>query len=458
MAEEGKAKVVKRAAPRKTVNAANLAHLGADRLAALLIEVADGQAGIKRRLKLALAGEVGAADLAVEIDKRVEAIGDSRARINWRKYKEFVRDLDAHRAAAGDQLGELDPVLAMGSLARIVMLSEALEGRINDTKGEVAQVFEAAIADVARLAPLAKKIDSKGLGETLLSFLLNASSRLSVELLRAAAPALDAATVGDLRARLGKRLADQRRPDPRLRAAAQVLADLQGDVDGYLALVPASQQVLPPVGAQIALRLLAAGRIPEAIAALEASAPAENERAGSLTIEWDEARIVVLEAAGDQTGAQFARWASFKTTLSPDMLRAFVKRLPDFEDVEAEDQALAYALAFPDPHRALAFLTAWPSAENAARLVAKRGPALHGDRPEVLEPAARLLEHRHPVAATILLRAMIDDVVRHGRTERYAAARTHLLEAESLVPSLPADAPFEDHETYRKRIAAYRRL
>ncbi len=457
---EPKPKAVKKAAPRKAVNAANLAHLGPEALAELLMEVAEGHAAIKRRLKLALLGEVGAADLAAEIDKRIDAIADSRARINWRKFKEFVRDLDAHRASAAGRLGELDPNLAVPVLVRLVRVSEDLEGRIKDPKGELAAVFDQAVVDVAALSPKALTLDSRSLADALLAFVEGASTKLSVDLLRAAAPALAGDAVAVLRGKVRERLAAQRRPDPRLRAAAQVLADLEGDVEGFADLFTASQLVLPPIGAQLARRYLAVGRIADALAALDVSAPGPGivEQADVGAVAWNEARIAALEAAGEPLEAQAVRWAGFKATLSIEMLRAFLKGLPDFEDVEAEDQALDYAQAYPDPYKALAFLTAWPSAAGAARLVMERGPALHGDRPDVLEPAARLLEHRHPLAATVLLRAMVDDVVRYGRADRYADAARWVLEAESLAPGLPDDMAIDDHPTWARRVAGYRRL
>nr|WP_232793256.1 DUF6880 family protein [Caulobacter hibisci] len=432
--------------------------MGPEALSELLMEVAEGHPAIKRRLKLALLGEVGAADLAAEIDKRIDAIADSRARINWRKFKEFVRDLDAHRASAAGRLGELDPNLAVPVLVRLVRVSEDLEGRIKDPKGELLAVFDQAVADVARLSPKALTLDSRSLADALLAFVTDASTKLSVDLLRAAAPALAGDAVAVLRGQVRERLAVQRRPDPRLRAAAQVLADLEGDVEGFAALFTASQQVLPPIGAQIARRYLAVGRTAEALAALDQSTPGPADRADPGALAWDEARIAALEAAGEPLEAQAVRWASFKATLSVEMLRAFLKGLPDFEDVEAEDQALDYAQTYPDPHKALAFLTAWPSAAGAAKLVMERGPALRGDREVVLEPAARLLEHRYPLAATVLLRAMVDDVVRYGRADRYADAARWLLEAESLVPGLPDDAAIDDHVTWARRVAGYRRL
>jgi hypothetical protein len=43
-------------APKISLNAQNLECLGAKRLAELLIEISDGNAAVKRRLRLAIAG------------------------------------------------------------------------------------------------------------------------------------------------------------------------------------------------------------------------------------------------------------------------------------------------------------------------------------------------------------------------------------------------------------------
>src|SRR5690242_10311433 len=46
-------------APRKTVSPDNLMALGPERLAAILVELADGNAEVKRRLRLELAAQTG---------------------------------------------------------------------------------------------------------------------------------------------------------------------------------------------------------------------------------------------------------------------------------------------------------------------------------------------------------------------------------------------------------------
>ena len=62
----------------KTLNAKNLAALGAGRLAELLLEVTASDAAAKRRLRLELASRSGG-DVAGEIRKRLLSIARSRS-------------------------------------------------------------------------------------------------------------------------------------------------------------------------------------------------------------------------------------------------------------------------------------------------------------------------------------------------------------------------------------------
>ena len=68
-------------ASRKTLTAETLAGLGADRLADILLGVADTRPDLKRRLRMEVAAEQGAEHLAPQIDKRLATL---EAAANWR--------------------------------------------------------------------------------------------------------------------------------------------------------------------------------------------------------------------------------------------------------------------------------------------------------------------------------------------------------------------------------------
>ena len=99
------------ASGKKVLSQANLASLGADRLAELLMETA-GPA-LKRRLRLELAAEVGAADLAFELDKRLTALEVSRTRVSWRKRPALLTELRTLHGMIVARLAGLAPALVI---------------------------------------------------------------------------------------------------------------------------------------------------------------------------------------------------------------------------------------------------------------------------------------------------------------------------------------------------------
>jgi hypothetical protein len=84
---------------KKTLNTGNLEALGAARLAELLMEVSEGNAAAKRRLRLALAGAESPAEVAKQVRKRLATIARSRSFVDWQNRKSLVDDLETQRRA-----------------------------------------------------------------------------------------------------------------------------------------------------------------------------------------------------------------------------------------------------------------------------------------------------------------------------------------------------------------------
>jgi hypothetical protein len=105
-------------------------------------------------------------------------------------------------------------------------------------------------------------------------------------------------------------------------------------------------------------------------------------------------------------------------------------------------------------HHALGFLVTWPALDQAARLVLARADELNGDFYEILAPAAAALEAKHPLAATLLRRALIDFALERNRTKRFQHAARHLEECESLADRIEDFGRFEAHEAYVNRLKA----
>jgi hypothetical protein len=231
-----------------------------------------------------------------------------------------------------------------------------------------------------------------------------------------------------------------------VQSALTEIADALGDVDGYAVLFSAQERTNPAIAARIAERMLAVGRADDAIAALALAEP--DFRKGGHWPDWQRVWIDTLDAVGRGEDAQAERWATFERTLNAEYLRGHIKRLPDFDDEEAETQALAYVSQSADFHQALAFLINWPAHDLAANLVMARQGELDGNHYEVLTPGAEVLEQRNPLAATLLLRAMIDYSLIHARAKRYGHAARHLQTCEHLAKRIEDFCDRRDHAAY----------
>jgi hypothetical protein len=395
------------ATAKKTLSAANLQTLGEARLATLLMEMAGEDAGWKRRLRMELAAEVGAGDLALEIDKRLATLAGGRARVSWRKRPELIADLQALRRMIVNRLAAMDARLGLDRLVAWFDLYPGLSGRVKDPKGELALMFDEATSD---LAATASAVGPDGAAPVLAEAVSTRLSEWGAWVGRGAH-----AMSRPLAQRVLAALTEGRpRPTGRLALVVRKLADRAGDLDAWIASLPDEDRLKPEVGAEIARRLAEGGRGVEARAALEASRPTTPERSrwGRGDPEppppppetWLAAEIAVLEAEGDVKGASDARWMLFERTLAEAPLRAEIAKLADFEDVVALDRAFAHATTYPDATKGLAFLMNWPAHREAAEMIAARGGEVRGSADDVPLWAARL-EGRYPAAALALIRS-----------------------------------------------------
>ena len=458
-------------ASRKTVTSGNLTAFGAERLAAILIEIAEGNAEVKRRLRLELAAQSGGDTIAAEIGKRIAALRSARSFIDWQKRRDFVKDLDLQRAMITDRVAQNRADLALDLMWRFMDLAEPVLNRVDDSNGSVGNVFRAACEDLGAIAAKAKP-DPVSLADRVFAAVIANDCGVFDGLVTIMLPAIGDAGAAHLKDRLTLALADRSSKagerDYRAlveRSALQALADGQADVDAYIALVPPEERRMPHQGTEIGRRLLAAGRATEALAVLERARPkrsaAKTARDDDLFPTgfppgdaWEETYIEALEATGKKEEAQRLRWAAFEDRLSADQLRAYLKRLPDFEDVEAEERAMKHALGFKSFSAALGFFTGWPDQARAAQLVLARASEIDGNLYHLLDPAARLIEGKHPLAATLLRRAMIEDTLDGAKSTRYKHAARHLLECQSLAPSIKGFGAFETHEALVSRLRA----
>ncbi len=531
-------------ASKTSLNAKNLEALGTARLAELLMDLCQGNAAAKRALRLALAEQGGAADVAQQVRKRLATIARSGSWLDKRRRDELLADLERQRQAIVGSIASHDGELAMELLWRFLDLAESLLDRCDDSDEAALGLFHLVSADLGRVACLAQPAPATladqvavalldndyGQYDQLIPHLSEALTpegllhlRQLLEAKRPPSPAqadqedeledlldselsddelleqldlleaendflyisdfdgkyepeddetIDDATIDAgfdstsepnddeaLDADLEPDFDDDSDPDVSehrqvVRRAMLAIADALGDADGYLAEFRDHHPValkLPGIAARVAGRLTAAGRAADALLLLEAAEPSLQRRPASY-LDWLDARIAALEALARPGEAQALRWSCVEHLLSIRHLRDYLKALPAFEDVEAEERAFDLVFAYPNFHLALQFLHQWPDQRRAARLILARHLELDGDSYELLTAVAEALAAQQPLAATLCLRAMVDFSLEMSRSSRYKHAVRHLATCSVLAAKINDWAGHEPHDSYRAHL------
>ncbi len=556
-------------ASKTSLNAKNLESLGAARLAELLMDLCQGNAAAKRALRLALAEQGGAADMAQQVRKRLATIARSGSWLDKRRRDELLADLERQRQAIVGPIAGHDGELAMELLWRFLDLAESLLDRCDDSDEAALGLFHLVTADLGRVACLAQPAPAALADQVAVALLDNdygqydqlvphlkealtpegllhlrqlleakrppspaqadqedeleelIDSGLSddelleqLDLLGAdtgfiyisdfdgkyepgAGEALDAGFNGssDPNSELdssseadavfvgtneaGADFDGISHPDAyenldvdfksdfdensdsdvsehrqAVRLAMLAIADALDDAESYLAEYRDHHPValrLPGIAAQVAGRLTAAGRAADALLLLEAAEPYLQNRPVSF-IDWLDGRIAALEALARHSEAQALRWSWVERSLSIRHLRDYLKALPAFEDVEAEERAFDLVFAYPSFDDALQFLHQWPDQRRAARLILARSNELDGYNYELLSAVAEALAAQQPLAATLCLRAMVDFSLDMSRSSRYKHAVRHLATCDVLAAKISDWAGHDNHATYRDRL------
>ena len=433
----------KKRTSKRTLSAENLKTLGAPRLARLLMDLTAGDANAKRRLRLELAATVSPDAVAKLARSRLNSLTRAETRISWKRMPEVYADLKAHFEAITRTAGKEDPTLALELLWLLIAAAISIRDRAAYDPGvyEIQQAAAKRLGDAASAA----KPDPEALAEDALRVLLIEGIG-GEPIVPALAPALGEKGLAHLKRRL-------REHDSHSRSGRQKLlwiADAEGDVDEFVRLHPPDERTRPHYAADIARRLLAAGRAAEALRTLDAAKGGTDARSvmGRPDFGWADARIESLDALGRHDEAQDVRWSCFDRGLSARHLRGWLKRFPGFEGMEAEERAFDHAERYHPETEVVEFLVEWPDLARASAFVLGHTNALDGDRHYTLLPVAEALAARFPLAATLVLRSMIDATLAKHQHQRYRAAARHLTECAGLAAGITDFRGHPDHDSY----------
>ena len=460
---------------KKTLNAENLEALGAGRLAGLVMDLVQGNAALQRRARMELSAAQGPKDIAADLRKRFVSIRRSTSYVDWRKQKAFVKDLASLLAMIQTGVAPQDADEAFDLAWSFLQLAPSIHARTDDSNGAIGDVMRDAMGLIATLAPrisakptvlavrILEAVAEAGYGEFdgIIPALAEALGREGLSHLKAVTEAWAAAgpTAQEVARYRGLGLMSspeasaRRNMDSTRSIILADVADVEGDVDAYMARYSAEQLTYGTIAPDVARRLLDAGRVPQAFEIITGARNAESGQSMRLfRSDLDEVYEECLEKLGRREDLKQHLWQTFTQTLHGPTLRKYLKLLPDFDDIEAEDSALALAEIHPHLGAAIHFLLGWPDHSRAARMITARAEDLDGNAYETLTTAADTLAAAHPLAATLLRRAMIQDTLTGAKSSRYRHAARHLAECRA------SDAAIDDYGSAASHAQFYRML
>jgi len=441
-----------------------LTELGAHKLAELLLAEATGNRILKQAIDLAISSKEGPAALVATARKRLAGFAKPRSMPSYERGREIIVELDGLRTMIVEIIGLENPRLAFDLLWEFIELHPSILELIDDSTGYAGDVFTTACDNLRPLAERAS-FDPDALAALVFEKITNNRYGIYDGLITGLNAALGQEGRAKLRGLLLQRRQQYLTNDKvaaiaagrydfnlsGLSLALRDIAELENDTDAFIDTYQGRDLTNPHFASEIALHLLRAGRAEEAMSYLDRAQPSEqNRHFGQL--KWTDARIAALDALKRTDEAQALRLAFFQVHLSPSHLRAYLRQLPDFQDFEAEQWALDHVGRHANVHAALSFLVEWPAHERAAQLLLSRNREIDGDRYELLDPAASVIEGKCPLAAVLLRRALIEVTLRKGRATRYKHAARHVREIDSLNSQIRDYENFETHSQFVERL------
>lgn len=446
MAKQAKAKLDRK----------GLTGLGIDKLVEILLEESAANKALKTRLQTALAGEAGPDEMARLLDRRIDAIDQATTRINRARAKDLSVEFAALARNILSELGGADPAAAAERILRFLALRFPVSARLATDNARLWKVFED--TEVAAIE-LIKTIDAES--QTLLVPQIEKLRQRDrygehTGFLRALTGVLSAPAAKAWRSVLAELL-----PSEPLKLGAldllQSLALHQGDIDAFLTLERQKPDNRRDTLAVAAL-LHQAERFEDALEWVRERPRGVrlipvNGVLASVGPEYGahERRLLeaeILDRLKRREDAQELRWREFGETLDPNVLRLYLSKLDDFAEFDEMDRAFAVAKAHDDIYLALDFFLAWPRLDLAAEHVMQHRHDWEGRYYDDLAPAAEALTAKEPLAAVVLYRVLVEDILRRGIGMAYPHAGRYVSELARLMPELPEGHGLSTHAAF----------
>jgi len=449
-------------ASKKTLKAKNLEILGGPRLAQLLFSASDGNTVLHKQLRMEIQAALNPKIATKRILKRLTSIRGQGSQLTSKKTLALGRELGAYRELAQQQLISTYPHGAFQLLLTIASLEGPLDERVYDVYGTVSSATWQAALGLGELSKLADTTPEEIATAVFDSGIHEASSRMRdvIESLETLLERDGLRRLQSLYMQERKRVEDVLTSDPKLeysarrsieslRKAVCLIADTRGDADGFIEQYSAEERHQPDISASIADRLFNMGRYEESLAVLDA---AVHQSQGAKSVKWMESRVSVLEAMGEHRKAEKALWDWFRRSPEPKVLRAILRHYGDEERAAVEQRAIELVQSKAALGRAAVFLIEWGLKGKAARLIVRRAAEVSEIPDRIATSLADEFGNGYPLAATLLYRKLLTDLVRIGYDSVFKDAADYFIQCQNLAGKIYNWGTIPPHTQFQKNL------
>jgi len=424
-----------------------LVQLGPERLAAELLDLADYDRDIARRVKLlSREGDPGA--LAIELKRRINGLKRSSRFVHYRESAGLGKQLRELVEVIEERVLPHDPAKAFELADAFVATDKKTFDRVDDSSGIVADAYRDACGTWLRAAAGARGAtnwveriyevaaeEDYGVRERILR---EAAILLSEHELRRLARRYEADALGARRDVDGF-CDDAFSARVRLGLVAEALRD---PVLYERSVTPRGQDLNGLQRIDIARHYLEFDQPERAIAHCESA----GDRGG--LDRW----ILLAECYG-RMGRKDEQirclWQLFESTAHSGTYEELLELLPPGERDEAEERAKRVAQEGADVQSAASFLLQVGANADAERLLMERAADLEGGYYEHLRSLASLgAEHGCPRIEMLCYRELASDILREARSRAYGHAARYLLRLEELDAVIDDYGPVDGHTAF----------
>jgi len=460
---------------QNTLNRPKLIALGAGKLADLLINFAQKDGVQEHSLWVELLETTNTTSVVQEIRKRIQSFRCSSPHFVRRQGPEVALELWGLVHLTEARVAPGHPDLAFELLWELPRLIPHIYTDIDDSHEKIDRALAGAMEAISRLASRLT-LDSQTLAERVFEGLRDNEYGQFDGAIPALSDALGTNSASSLRCMIKSFLGSPLRSvdlkrygflgdlnkqsemaleyrSRSMNIALQQLADLQGDVDAYTARYTTDELTGYKVAANVAERLLNSNRPTEALLIVE-RAQASDPNIGFRGRRLDGLQVSCLDALERHEEATALLWEQFLVTLNPEPLREHISRLPNSDRDAVKERAKSHAMADTRILEALSFFYFWPDFRSAAELIEERYFEIAYPPHHTFILLAEELKQDHPLAATLLLRVVILDILDNNRAEQYQLAAKLLVNCGSLEYQI---SEFKGHLNQSEYVAALRK-